>query len=107
MTRKYRNVPTEVDGIRFASKAEARRYSELKLLQRAGEISDLTCQPAYNLVVNGHKICRYTADFSYLTKAGEPVTEDVKGTIARDFPVKRKLFRALLGREIVVIGRAA
>lgn len=38
---KYHAKPTTVDGIRFASKAEARRYSELRLLEKAGEIKNL------------------------------------------------------------------
>ena len=102
--RKYRNEPTVVDGIRFASKAEARRYSDLVLLQRGREIANLTTQPKYPLVVNGHKVCTYIADFAYLTKQGMPVTEDVKGVETRDFKIKAKLFRALMGRDVVVIG---
>lgn len=100
---KYRNEPVEIDGIRFASKAEGRRYQELKLLQRAGEISELRLQPDYKLQVNGHAICTYRGDFSYLTKTGLPVTEDVKGIETPVFKVKARLFRALLGREIRVV----
>ncbi len=43
---KYRAQPTIVDGIRFHSKGEARRYQELRLLERAGEITNLELQPA-------------------------------------------------------------
>jgi hypothetical protein len=46
---KYRAVPTEVDGIRFASKKEAKRYAELKLLERAGKIFRLRLQPRFRL----------------------------------------------------------
>ena len=46
---KYKNVWTTVDGIKFQSKAEARRYSQLKLLEKAGEVFDLALQPAYQL----------------------------------------------------------
>ena len=42
---KYRNKKTELDGIAFDSKREAERYAELKLLERAGEISYLQLQP--------------------------------------------------------------
>lgn len=101
--RKYRNTPVVIDGHRFASKAEGRRYSELKLLERAGEIRDLRLQPRYDLAVNGHKVCAYVGDFAYLTKSGEPVTEDTKGVETRDFKIKAKLFRALMGRDIVIV----
>jgi dsDNA-binding SOS-regulon protein len=62
---KYGAVRTEVDGISFASKKEARRYSELKLLERAGEIADLQLQPRFPLTVNGVRVCTYVADFQY------------------------------------------
>jgi hypothetical protein len=41
---KYRNVPVTVDGIRFASKREAAYYCELKLREKAGEVSGLSLQ---------------------------------------------------------------
>ena len=83
-TSKYRAVPTVVDGIRFASKAEARRFSELKLLEKAGEIAGLCLQPQYDLHVGGTKIGAYRADFEYSRKHRNPVRwehviEDVKG----------------------------
>lgn len=46
---KFNAKPTTVDGIRFASQAEARRYSELKLLEKAGEIINLELQPVFDL----------------------------------------------------------
>ena len=100
---KYRNKPTEVDGIKFASKAEARRYSDLKLLERAGEISDLKLQPRYPLTVNGLLVCTYVADFDYVEARDErTVTEDVKGVKTKDFIIKAKLFHALYGREVTL-----
>lgn len=105
-TSKYRSQRTEVDGISFMSKKEAGRYCELKLLQKAGEISDLKCQPRYDLIVNGQKVCAYVGDFSYLTRDGSPVTEDTKSAFTaklETFRVKAKLFRALMGREIVIV----
>lgn len=50
---KFRNVITELDGFKFASKKEARRYGELRMLERAGKLSDLKIQPAFPLDVNG------------------------------------------------------
>lgn len=38
---KMGNIQTVVDGIKFDSRREARRYAELKLLLRAGIIKDL------------------------------------------------------------------
>lgn len=95
---KYRNRPITIDGVRFASRAEARRYGELILLQRIGDITDLEVQPRYPLVVNGHKIATYVADFRYL-KAGQTVVEDVKSPATRTavYKLKAKLMLALHG----------
>jgi hypothetical protein len=102
--RKYRNVPTEIDGIKFASKREAKRYCELKLLEKAGEIKDLRLQPRYPLTVNGLHVCTYVADFEYSwTALPSTVTEDAKGVRTRDFINKAKLFHALYGREIQLV----
>lgn len=105
MTRKFRNVPTEVDGRVFASRKEARRFGELRLLERAGEISDLQIQPAFPLTVNGKLVCKYLADFSY-QRGGVRVVEDVKSEITRKHPVyrvKNKLFAAVMGFEITEV----
>jgi len=75
---KYNAKPTYVDGIRFDSKREARRYKELTLLLRIGEIRDLELQPKYDLMCNGQKIGFYKADFRYVDQAGKTVVEDVK-----------------------------
>lgn len=50
LDRKYRNKKVEVDGILFDSKKEANRYMELKLLEKAGEITDLKRQVRYELI---------------------------------------------------------
>ncbi len=99
---KYRNKPTVIDGIRFASQKEARRYGELRLLERAGEITDLVLQPRYSLSVNGAKITTYIADFGYF-RQNKPVTEDVKGVKTPVFIIKAKLFRAIYSRDIELI----
>lgn len=62
---KYNAQRTVIDGISFASKAEARRFAELKLMVKAGEIRDLELQPKYPLIVNGQTVASYTADFRY------------------------------------------
>jgi hypothetical protein len=101
---KYNAVKTEVDGFIFASKAEARRYSELALFEKSGEIFSLELQPKFPLVVNGEKIGTYIADFRYETKTGDIVIEDVKGMKTPVYKLKKKLVHALYGVEIVEIG---
>lgn len=114
---KYGNRKVTVDGIEFDSQKEARRYCELKLLQRAGRISELQLQREFELIPaqyetfprfgkNGRRLqdgkrcieksCTYKADFAY-KENGQLVVEDTKGY--RDpasagyakFVIKRKL----------------
>ena len=96
---KYRNIKTEVDGIVFDSKAEARRYAELKLLEKANEISDLRLQPKFNCKIHGKKICTYRADFDYY-HGDQWVVEDVKGFRTQVYRLKKRLVEALHGVEI-------
>lgn len=95
---KYGAVPTVVEGVRFASKAEAKRDAELRLLERAGDIYDLKRQPRFPLVVNGALICTYVADWSYFDTKGTVagyVAEDRKGAITPAFKIKWALAKAL------------
>lgn len=103
--RKYKNKKVDIDGVVFASKAEARRYGELLLRVRIGEISDLELQPRYPLTVEGVKVATYVADFRYReTASGAVVVEDVKGVRTAVYRIKNKLMRAIYGIEIVEIG---
>jgi hypothetical protein len=96
--RKYGNVPTDVDGKRFASKREAARYVLLRAMERAGEITDLETQVLYRFEVKGVKVGRYTADFRYLDAwTGETVVEDAKGTRVRDWYRTKRLMLACHG----------
>jgi hypothetical protein len=104
MTRrnKFNAKPQVVDGVRFASKAEAKRDAELLLLQRAGEIIDIERQPKFDLFVNGRKVCRYVADWSYWesdptrdNRCLRRVVEDKKGTQTPAFKIKWALAKAL------------
>jgi hypothetical protein len=99
---KYRAIPTVTDGIRFASKREAARYSELRLLEKAGEIASLELQPVYPLTVNGKHVCKMIADFRYLDggKHGKLTVEDCKGFKTPVFRLKAKLFEAIYGIEL-------
>jgi len=92
---KYAAIPTVVDGIRFASKREAKRYSELLLLLRAGNIVELELQPKFPCVVNGEKVCDYIADFAYLGPDGVRVVEDAKGVKTPVYRLKKKLVESL------------
>ena len=94
--KKYHSNFTEVDGIKFRSKLEAKRYGELKMLERAGKIDMLVLQPRYPMQINGVKIVTYVADFSYVDlENNRLITEDTKGCVTDLYRVKRQLFRAL------------
>lgn len=111
---KYRAQPTVVDGIRFASMKEARRYSQLKLLEKAGAIGQLELQPKFKLGTddkpvllksdgypNGRR-ASYIADFEYYdNEAMEWVVEDVKGM---DTPLS-KLKRGVVEAQYDIVIR--
>jgi len=87
-----------VDGIRFASKREAARYGELRLLERGGRIKNLQVHPPFILQEkfirpDGRKVpaIRYIGDFSYW-EAGVFVVEDVKGVETVVWKLKQKMF---------------
>lgn len=88
---KYHNQNTYVDGIRFDSKTEGRRYQELKLMEQAGEISGFGRQPSFVVGLG----VRYIPDFIVCGKDGNIWVEDVKsdGTATATFKVKQKLWR--------------
>jgi hypothetical protein len=96
MYNKYHAKKTEIDGIEFDSKAEANRYCELKLLQKANKISDLKLQVPFELVPKqkGERAVKYIADFVYLEN-GINIIEDCKGIKTPLYIVKRKLTKQL------------
>src|SRR5437660_1011127 len=96
---KYANEVVVVNGVRFASKREARRWLELRLLEGAGQISELRRQVRYDLDVNEIHVCAYLADFVY-TEKGQTVVEDAKGVRTREYRLKARLMRACHGIEI-------
>jgi hypothetical protein len=102
---KYGNKKTTVDGIVFDSRAEARRYQELKLLERAGEIFGLKRQQQFPIIINGMKVCTYIADFTYSDlRKGRDVVEDHKGFPTPQYALKKKLMKAVHGIEILETG---
>jgi hypothetical protein len=112
---KYGAKSVVLDGHRFPSKAEAKRYGELKLLQKAGEITGLELQPKFPLVLpngaeilirsdrypNGRKAV-YRADFAYFTPARR-VVEEVKGMDTMESRLRRAVVEAIYGIRIEVI----
>lgn len=125
---KLGNKKMVIDGITFDSKREAKRYRELKLLERAGVISDLELQKKYILIpahyeevptgevyqVGARKglpkmkrvcieeSCGYVADFVY-KKDGETVVEDAKGFKTDKYIIKRKLMLHVHGIKVVEV----
>jgi len=111
---KYKNKPTVVDGIRFASQAEARRDAELRLLESAGKISQLERQVPYELAhavtlrgeTRKKPALRYVADFRYFSvEAGHYIVEDVKSpATAKEgvFRIKRHLMKSVHGIDVVI-----
>ena len=104
---KYRNKRVTVDGITFDSIKEARRYMELKMLEKGGYISDLQLQVPFELVPtqrnrDGKVVSRkvsYIADFTY-TEDGQFVVEDVKGFQTDLYRLKKALMMDRHGIEI-------
>lgn len=101
---KYHNKRTVLDGFAFDSQAEAKRYGELKLLERAGKASGVEVHPRFPLTVNGVHICTYEADFRYVdVLRGTIVVEDVKGYRTALYGIKKKLLKACHGIEILEV----
>lgn len=111
---KYGAQKVKVDGITFDSKKEARRYSELKILEKANQIHDLRMQVKFLLIPAQRekstevyqrgkrkgqpkegkvieKEVSYYADFVYYDQSGKMVVEDTKGFRTTDYIIKRKL----------------
>ncbi len=125
MNNKYNNKKITIDGMVFDSRKEARRYSELVLLQKAGKITDLQTQVPFELIPaqyesyerygkNGQRLkdgvrcvekaVKYVADFVY-KENGVLVVEDTKSpaTRTKDYVLKRKMmlfFKGISIREV-------
>ena len=117
---KHKNIKTTIDGITFDSKKEAKRYQELKLLEKAGEIQGLELQKRFVLLPSQYegyvrygkkgqrlkdgircieKECAYIADFVY-QENGETVVEDVKGRRLPEYIIKRKMMLYFYGIKV-------
>ena len=99
---KYNNTKIRVDGRLFDSKAEAARWQELSLLERAGEITELERQVEYELIPKqkGERAVKYIADFRYVDHEGKTVVEDTKGVKTPVWIIKRKLMLRVHGIRV-------
>mgnify|MGYP001744399526 FL=1 len=94
---KYRAKKTVIDGIKFDSKKEAKRYIALRELEKQGNIEKLMLQPRFLLQEgfrkNGkaYRKIEYVADFMY-EQDGKLIIEDVKGIKTDVYKLKQKLF---------------
>lgn len=102
MNSKYNNKKTVLDAYKFDSKKEAKRYSVLKLMVLANEITDLRMQVKYELLPNqgkGYSKVSYIADFVYKID-GLEIVEDVKGFKTAIYQLKKKLMKFIHNIEI-------
>ena len=99
---KYGNTKIRVDGRLFDSKAEAARWQELQLLERAGEITELERQVEYELIPKqkGERAVKYIADFRYIDHEGNTVVEDTKGVKTQVWIIKRKMMLRVHGIRV-------
>ena len=101
---KYHNKRVTVDGITFDSVKEASRYQELRMLERAGEITGLVRQQKIELIPKTklYRACYYVCDFIYFDKReNKTIYEDVKGVRTKEYLLKRKLLYWRHGIEIL------
>ncbi len=101
---KFGNIRVKIDGFTFDSKMEARRYQELKLLEKAGKIHSIEVHRRFPLEFNGVHICIYESDFCYwmrTTNGTRYIVEDVKGHRTDVFKLKKKLMKAIHGLDVL------
>ena len=86
---KYGNLKAEEDGHKFDSQKEYKRYKQLRMLERTGQIKDLQHHVKFEIAPAVHFPSKkspslpryYEADFVYtITKTGQRIVEDVKST---------------------------
>lgn len=103
---KYHNRKVTRDGETFDSVKEYRRFCELRLLEKAGAVTDLQRQVKFELIpaqrIDGkvvERACSYVADFVYMEN-GQQVVEDAKGMRTQEYRLKRKLMLRVHGIRI-------
>ncbi len=93
---KFHAKPTELDGIKFASKKEAAYYSELLLRVRVGEVLFFLRQTPFHLPGG----VKYVCDFTEFHSDGTVVFVDVKGMKTESYKAKKRMVEALYPIEI-------
>ena len=91
------------NGETFDSQKEYQRYAVLRLLEKAGKISELKRQVTFELIPkqDSERACNYVADFVYFDANGNTVVEDCKGFRTEAYKIKRKLFLYRYGIKIL------
>jgi Protein of unknown function (DUF1064) len=97
---KYRNQPTFVDGLRFASKREADYYQQLRMAKAAGAIRGFTRQVSLPLA-SGKR--RMVIDFVVVELTGQVRWIDAKGFATEAWKVKRDELESSLGVQIETV----
>jgi len=95
---KFNARKLTIDGHKFDSTKESKRYVELWNLKNAGEVKGFTVHPRFEFVVNGVLIGHFTPDFAVTWTSGEYTVEDVKGgsaTKTEAYSLRKRLFAAL------------
>jgi hypothetical protein len=91
LRHKFHAKPTELDGIKFPSKLEARRYAELQVLRAAGEVLFFLRQVPFHLPGG----VTYRVDFQIFWTDGRVSFEDAKGVATEVYRIKRRQVEAL------------
>jgi hypothetical protein len=102
---KYGATKTMVDGILFDSKREAAYYSELKIREKAGEITGLALQRPFPIIMGGEKIGKYVSDFAFIdhSRGDRLRVIDVKGFDTPLSRFKRKCVEAFYQIKVEVV----
>lgn len=88
---KYKNLPTEHNGQRYDSKAEAKYAAHLDLLKRAGQVLFYLRQVPFHLPGR----TRYVVDFAVFYADGRVSFVDVKGMETQSFRAKKRMVEDL------------
>lgn len=97
MTHKYRAQSTMVNGKHFASKLEAAVYSNLLLLERGGQATNIQLQVPVRLKDKceacGEGPLDFTVDFSYEDSRGQTIFVEAKGVRVSSYIKREKAWK--------------
>jgi hypothetical protein len=99
LRHKFNAKPTQCDGIKFSSKKEAKRYTELRLAQQAGLVEMFLRQVPFHLPAG----IKYICDFMVFWQDGSVTVEDVKGYKTDIYILKKKQVETIYPIEITEI----